>query len=174
MPRTGRVFVENACNHIITRGNQKRAVFNNKEDFERYLMLVHKYKLKYGCLIYGYCLMPNHIHLALESPLGLKAMSSFMHCLNQAYAMGFNIKYERVGHLWQNRYKNLVVVLKDNYLYNLITYIEYNPVRAGIVSSPGDYAWSSYRTRVLGHKSIILDELRCGDSSEMRNETVLR
>jgi len=167
-----RIFIENACNHIITRGIQKKAVFNAKTDFEKYFMLIHKYKLKYGCLIYGYCFMPNHIHLVLESPLGLKAMSSFMHCLNQSYAMSFNVKYDRVGHLWQNRYKNFVV-LKDNYLYDLITYIEYNPVRARIVSSPGDYVWSSYRARVLGCKSIILDELGCGDSSEIRNKIVL-
>ncbi|MBU0605745.1 MAG: hypothetical protein KKH77_05615, partial [Candidatus Omnitrophica bacterium] len=96
----------------------------------------------------------------------------FMHCLNQSYAMSFNAKYEKVGHLWQNRYKNFVV-LKDSYLYNLITYIEYNPVRAGIVASPGDYAWSSYRARVLGSTSIILDKFGCGDTSGMRNESVL-
>lgn len=173
MARTARIFIENACNHILTRGNQKRAVFINEDDFEKYTALLHKYKLKYGCLIYGYCFMPNHIHLVLESPLGVKAMSSFMHCLNQSYAMGFNVTYEKVGHLWQNRYKNFVV-LKDSYLYNLITYIEYNPVRAGIVSSPGDYAWSSYGARVLGSKSIILDKLSCGDSSKMENKTVLR
>lgn len=172
MPRMARIFIENSCNHIITRGNQKRAVFNNNGDFEKYTILLHKYKLKYDCFIYGYCFMPNHIHLVLESPLGLKAMSSFMHCVNQSYAMSFNIKYEKVGHLWQNRYKNFVVS-KDDYLYNLIAYIEYNPVRARIVSSPGDYAWSSYRARVLGCKNIILDELRCGDSSEMGNKAVL-
>lgn len=172
MSRTARIFVKNACNHIITRGNQKKAVFNTDGDFEKYFMLIHKYKLKYGCLIYGYCLMLNHIHLILESPLGLKAMSSFMHCVNQSYAMSFNVKYERVGHLWQNRYKNFVV-LRDNYLYNLITYIEYNPVRAGIVSAPGDYAWSSYRARVLGGQSIILDTFMREDSSEVRIKAVL-
>ncbi|MBU1808367.1 MAG: transposase [Candidatus Omnitrophica bacterium] len=172
MARTARIFIENACNHIITRGNQKKDIFIDESDFEKYAMLLHKYKLKYGCLIYGYCFMLNHIHLVLESPLGLKAMSRFMHCLNQSYAMSFNAKYEKVGHLWQNRYKNFVV-LKDSYLYNLITYIEYNPVRAGIVASPGDYAWSSYRARVLGSTSIILDKFGCGDTSGMRNESVL-
>lgn len=172
MARTARIFVENACNHIITRGNQKNTVFKTGRDFEKYFTLLHRYKLKYDCLIYGYCLMPNHIHLALESPLGLKAMSRFMHCINQSYAMSFNATYEKVGHLWQNRYKNLVV-LKDSYLYNLITYIEYNPVRAGIVSVPGDYAWSSYGARVLGGKSIILDDLAIGDSSEIRIKAAL-
>ena len=172
MPRMARLFVENACNHIVARGNQKRIVFKAGCDFKRYFMLIHKYKLKYSCLIYGYCLMPNHIHLILESPLGLRAMSRFMHCVNQCYAMGFNVKYEKVGHLWQNRYKNLIV-LKDNYLLNLITYIEYNPVRAGLVSAPEEYAWSSFRSRILGEQSIILDEYGAGDSSRMNIGTVL-
>ena len=167
MPRAARIFVENACNHIIARGNQKRVIFKDENDFKRCFNLIHKYKLKYGCLLYGYCFMPNHIHLILESHLGLMAMSRFMHCVNQSYAMGFNIKYNTVGHLWQNRYKNFVV-LKDDYLYNLINYVEYNPVRAGIVSAPEHYKWSSYRTRVLGENNMILDKLTRGDISKMK------
>jgi len=159
MPRASRVFVENACYHIITRGNQKQAVFCDEEDFSHYLKLIHKYKLKWGCLIYGYCLMNNHIHLVLESPFGLKAMSSFMHGLNQSYAMRFNSRYKRVGHLWQNRYKSYIV-LKDNYLLNLISYVEFNPIRANLVKQPEDYAWSSYRWRVLGEENILLDKLQ--------------
>ena len=158
MPRTARVFIDNACYHIVSRGNQQQEVFYDEQDYDCCLRLVHKYKIKYGCLIYGYCLMNNHVHLILESPLGLKAMSSFMHGLNQSYAMKFNNKYQKVGHLWQNRYKNFIV-LKDRYLINLISYVEFNPVRAGVVSSPEDYLWSSYRARVLGQKDIILDSL---------------
>lgn len=158
MPRTARIFVENACNHIIGRGVQKDPVFKNGGDFMSYLSIIHKQKIKFGCLIYSYCLMPNHIHLVLESPLGLKAMSSFMHSLNQSYAMKFNSKYSRVGHLWQNRYKNFIV-LKDDYLIRLISYVELNPVRAGITVNPEDYPWSSYRARVLGDKNIILDSI---------------
>ncbi|MBN2453766.1 MAG: transposase [Candidatus Omnitrophica bacterium] len=162
MPRIARVFVENACNHVIARGNEKADIFRAKDDFRTYFLLLHKYKLKYGCLVYGYCLMPNHVHLIMESPSGLKGMSRFMHDVNQSYAMYFNIKYDRVGHLWQNRYKSLVV-LRDRYLHNLVAYIENNPVRAGIVSVPEDYQWSSYRARVLGAHSIILDSFAAGD-----------
>ena len=158
MPRTARVFIDNACHHITSRGNQQQEVFYDEWDYDYCLRLIHKYKVKYGCLIYGYCLMNNHVHLILESPLGMKAMSLFMHGLNQSYAMKFNNKYQKVGHLWQNRYKNFIV-LKDRYLINLITYVEFNPVRAGIVSNPEDYPWSSYRSRMLGQKDIILDSL---------------
>ena len=158
MPRIARIFVENACNHITARGVQKDPVFKEGGDFMNYLSIIHKQKIKFGCVIYCYCLMPNHIHLVLESPFGLKAMSSFMHSLNQSYAMRFNGKYDRVGHLWQNRYKNFIV-LKDDYLIRLISYVEQNPVRAGIVANPEDYPWSSYRARVLGEKNIILDNI---------------
>jgi len=156
MPRTARIFIENTCNHIITRGNQKQIVFYDIYDFTWYLALLHKYKAKYGCIIYGYCLMGNHTHLLLEFPLGLKTMSSFMHGLNQSYAMRFNSKYKKVGHVWQNRYKNFVVS-KDRYLFNLVSYIECNPIRAKMVEKPEDYLWSSYRTRALGGENIILD-----------------
>ena len=159
MARTARVFIENACYHITARGNQGETVFKEGADFKYYLKLIHKYKIRYGCLIYGYCLMRNHVHLLLEAPFGLKSMSSFMHGLNQTYAMVFNKKYNKVGHLWQNRYKNFVV-LKDDYLINVISYIELNPVRAGIVSRPEDYPWSSYSARVLGKRDIILDQIK--------------
>ena len=68
MPRTARVFIENACYHIISRGNQQQAVFKEAADYEYYLRLIHKYKLEYGCLVYGYCLMNNHVHLMLSVP----------------------------------------------------------------------------------------------------------
>jgi len=158
MARTARLFVENACYHIITRGNKRDVVFKNDADFETFLFFLHRYKIKFGCLIYGYCLMPNHVHLILESPRGLTAMSSFMKGINQTYAMKFNSKYNQVGHLWQNRYKNYVV-LKDEYLLNLISYVHYNPVRKKIVRRPEDYAWSSYRAVVLGEKNAIVDQL---------------
>ena len=159
MPRAARLFVENACYHMVTRSVSEDAIFLESSDYELYLRLAHKYKLKYGCLIYGYCLMPNHVHLVMEFPKGRTSMSKFMHCLNQTYAMIFNGKYNRNGHLWQNRYKDFVV-LKDDYFINLISYVEFNPVRANIVQRPEDYSWSSYRGRVLGKEDIILDELR--------------
>jgi len=169
MPRIARIFIENACYHMITRGSQKQVVFKCDNDFIYYLKLIHKYKIELSCLLYGYCLMPNHVHLVMEFPMGPGAMSSFMHKLNQTYAMRFNFKYNRVGHLWQNRYKSLVV-LKDDYLINLIMYVEYNPVRAGIASRPEDYKWNSYRARVLGEKSIILDRIGNESTCQSRLE----
>ena len=159
MPRTARIFIENACYHIIVRGSQKEAVFKDSADYEYYLRLLHKYKLKYGCLIYGYCLMNNHVHLILDSPARAENISLFMHGLNLSYAMKFNSKYDQCGHLWQNRYK-IFAVLKNDYMLNLISYIEYNPVKAKIVLCPENYPYSSYKYRLLDEKNIILDQFK--------------
>lgn len=161
MGRTARLFIQNACNHIIARGIRKQPIFNNSDDYRHYLQLIHKNKIKTKCQIYGYCLMPNHIHLLLGSVKDLKAMSTFMHCVNQSYAMRFNYIYNEVGHLWQNRYKNFVIQ-EDGYLVNVISYVEFNPVRAGLVKRPEDWPWSSYRGRVLGKQDIIIDSITGG------------
>ena len=166
MARTARLFIANACYHIMVRANQGSPVFRDEADFGYYLKLMHKYKIRCDCLIYAYCLMKNHVHILLEAPLGLRSMSSFMHGINQSYAMMFNKKYAQVGHVWQNRYKNFVV-LKDDYLVSLISYIELNPLRANIVLKPEDYRWSSYSARALGKKDIILDELKLSLVPEM-------
>lgn len=168
MPRTARIFIENACYHILARGNQKQKVFLEVRDFHIYLRLMHKYKLKYGCRIYAYCLMPNHIHMVMESPFGFKAMSAFMHGINHTYAMIFNSKYGRTGHLWQDRYKNMVV-LKDEYLINLINYVEFNPVRSGLVSYPADFTWSSYKGRVMGENNLIIDDIRLIEAGQIQS-----
>ena len=158
MPRIARLFINNACHHLVVRGSQGKPVFVDNNDYLYYLKQIHKYKVKYKCLIYAYCLMDNHVHIVAEFPWGVRSMSKFMHCLNQSYAMKFNKKYAKSGHLWQNRYKNFVV-LKNNYLLNLLAYVEHNPVRAKIVSNSEEYHWSSYRYRVMGDNNILLDDI---------------
>ena len=85
-------------------------------------------------------------------------LSKTMHGINMSYGKYFICKYGSTGHLWQDRFKSYITQ-KDQYLINCITYIEYNPVRAGIVSRPEDYKWSSYRIRILGEKSELLDPI---------------
>ena len=146
MPKLKRLLLENACYHITTRGNQRQTVFDEESDYKHYLMLLVRYKKRYGFKLHGYCLMPNHVHLIGEwmYPLDL---SNVMHDLNRAYTSYFNFCYKKVGHLWQGRFKSRVIV-KDRYLINCITYIELNPVRANIIDNPMDYLWSSYSERV--------------------------
>ena len=153
MPRQARLLLNNACYHVITRGNEKKAVFLSREDFKEYVKLVLRYKERYKSKVYGWCLMPNHVHMVVESVNLVK----FMHGINLSYAKYFRYKYKGVGHLWQDRYKSFVIQ-KDEYLINCISYIEYNPVRAKMVLRPENYVWSSYTSRILGNNEKLLDQ----------------
>ena len=158
MPRRKRVFVENACYHVISRGNHKQIVFNENQDYQTYLRLMNKYKRKFPTKLYAYCLMNNHVHLILD-PDKTTNLTKFMHGVNTSYAIWHNNKYEKVGHLWQDRFKSLVI-LRDKYLIDCMTYIENNPVRKSSLLNADEYLWSSYRERNLFHSSIkILDNI---------------
>jgi REP element-mobilizing transposase RayT len=155
MPREARLLIENGCYHIITRGIRKTETFFDNSDYKKYLDLLKKCKERFSCKLYGWSLMPNHPHLIIST----NSLSKAMHSLNLSYAQYFNYKYSKNGYVWQNRFKSYVVQ-EDKYLLNLISYVEYNPVRAKIVSNPEDYRWSSYRARVLGFDEFgILDSL---------------
>jgi putative transposase len=101
--------------------------------------------------------MPNHIHLAAE-PEDPANLPKLMLALNRTYTKYFNQKYEKVGHLWQGRYKSRIIA-KDDYLFGCLSYIEANPVRAGLATDPREYRWSSYKSRNLGEDHPILDEM---------------
>lgn len=158
MPRLPRVLIENACFHAMTRGNQKQKVFFDKTDYELYLNILRKAKLRYGVRLYSYCLMPNHVHLLVDPKVAYD-VSWFMHWINRGYAAYFNKTYNKVGHVWQGRFASKPII-KDEYLLNCSEYIEANPVRAGLVSAVSDYQWSSYRERnqMSGRKRFI-DEI---------------
>ncbi len=157
MPRVARVIENNVCFHIIARGNQNQTVFKKDSDYQFFLKILRKYKWHYGYKLYGYCLMPNHIHLLLEIDPA-ENISELMKSVNQSYAIYFNSKYNTSGHLWQGRFKSMLIT-KDDYLLNCIQYIEFNPLRAKIVRNAEKYQWSSYKSRVLGLKDRILNKL---------------
>jgi len=155
MPRTARITMENACYHIITRGNQKQWVFIEPQDYEKYLFLLTKYKKRYKFKLYCFCLMPNHVHLIIEVQDPLR-LNKIMRSLNLSYTLYYNSKYKKVGHLWQDRFKSKLIE-KDAYLLECINYIEANPLRASLVSDITRYRWSSYLFRVSGVS--LLDSL---------------
>jgi putative transposase len=155
MPRKARLFLNNAIYHAMVRGNQKQLTFIDEEDFVRYLDILKHYKRGYKFRLYGYCLMPNHVHLLLEVEHG-PDLGKIMQGLNQTYTIWFNHKYKKVGHLWQGRYKSKVVQ-KDGYLWDCIEYMESNPVRANISRSPFEYYWSSWKTRLGYQTDSLLD-----------------
>jgi len=154
MPRQPRLLIENVCYHVICRGNQRQAVFLTDDDHSKYIMLLRHYKRKHRARLYAFCLMTNHVHLIVDC---LK-LTKLMHGINLSYAKYFNKKHNKVGHLWQDRFKSLVIT-KDKYLLDCLQYIEYNPVRARIVDNPANFQWSSYRNRILGQISDTLDQI---------------
>jgi putative transposase len=159
MSINARCILDGVCYHIITRGNQRQKIFRKEGDYRGYLEKLKKYKRRHKFRLYGFCLMPNHVHLIGEID-EKENLAKFMHGINRSYTAYFNKEYKKVGHLWQGRFKSKIIV-KDEYLINCINYIELNPIRANMAQSPNEYRWSSYIERNLGLASgeQILDIL---------------
>ncbi|MFA5356000.1 MAG: transposase [Candidatus Omnitrophota bacterium] len=155
MPRGARILLNNVCYHVVNRGNQRERIFLEDSDFAKYLQLLKHYKKKYLFKLFCYCLMPNHIHLILQ-PKQPENLPILMQGITQTYTTWFNKKYRKVGHLWQGRFKSMIIQ-KDDYFLECVYYVEMNPVRKGLTQSPMEYIWSSYRNRTLGNKSKLLD-----------------
>ena len=148
MPRPPRLEFPSALYHVTARGNERRALFRDDRDREEYLSRIAIYREKFRFHLLAYCLMTNHVHLAIRT--GAAPLSKIMAGLHSTYAEWFNRRHERVGHLFQGRYKARLVQ-EDRYLHALLRYIHQNPVRAGIARGAADYPWSS--DRFLRHGS---------------------
>jgi putative transposase len=157
MPRTARVAPREHVYHVLTRGNNRQDVFEDEEDFRKYLNLLLRYKGKYQFKLYHYVLMTNHVHLVIEPSEGGGSLSEIMKGINIAYAQQYKRKYSHTGHFWQDRYKS-ILISKDNYLLACGSYVELNPVRAKMVEDPKDYPWSSYRAYAYGRRDRLVDE----------------
>jgi putative transposase len=140
MSRPLRISYPGAFYHVTSRGNEKRNIFLSVQDRKRFLDYIESANEKYGAIIHCYCMMSNHYHLLLETPHG--NLSSIIHHINSSYTTYFNIKRSRSGHLFQGRFK-AILVDKEAYLVELSRYIHMNPVRARLVENPWDYKWSS-------------------------------
>ncbi|OGR23969.1 MAG: hypothetical protein A2X83_01780 [Desulfuromonadales bacterium GWD2_54_10] len=147
MARPLRIEYPGAFYHVTSRGNEQKDVFKSQKDREKFLSYLESATERYSAIIHAYCLMSNHYHLLLETPAG--NLSQIMRHVNGAYTTYFNIKRKRAGHLFQGRFK-AILVEADEYATELSRYIHLNPVRAGIVDRPEEYQWSSYRY-FIGH-----------------------
>lgn len=145
MARPLRIEYPGAFYHVTSRGNEQKDVFKSKKDREKFLSYLESAVVRYGAVIHAYCLMSNHYHLFIETPAG--NLSQIMRHINGAYTTYFNIKLKRSGHLFQGRYKAILVEV-DEYAAELSRYIHLNPVRAGITATPEEYVWSSYRQMI--------------------------
>lgn len=141
MARPLRVTFPNAVYHVTARGNGRGSIFLKPSDREKFLEIFGAVVERFGWVCYAYCLMDNHYHFLVETPS--PNLSLGMRQLNGVYTQWFNRAHNRVGHLFQGRFK-AIVVQKGTHLLELARYIVLNPVRAKIVKRPEDYFWSSY------------------------------
>lgn len=142
MARPLRIEYPGAVYHITNRGNDKKAVFKDDQDRETFLKILAHVNKRYHWLCHGYCLMDNHYHLIIETPDG--NLSLGMRQLNGVFTQARNKRYNKTGHLFQGRYK-AILIQKDTHLLEVCRYVVLNPVRARMVGQPKDWAWSSYR-----------------------------
>ena len=142
MTRPLRIEFPGAVYHVTSRGNARQAIYTDDEDREAFLGLLGEIVGHCHWLCHAYCLMGNHYHLLIETPEG--NLSQGMRQLNGRYTQHVNRCHRRVGHVFQGRYK-AILVDRDNYLLELCRYVVLNPVRARMVDSPEDYPWSSFR-----------------------------
>lgn len=142
MARPLRIEFAGAVYHITARGNARQDVFLGDDDRESFLELLSRVCDRYQWFCHAYCLMTNHYHLLIETQNS--TLSKGMKHLNGTYTQAFNRRHQRIGHVFQGRFKSILVD-KDSYLLELSRYIVLNPVRAGMVRSARDWRWSSYR-----------------------------
>ncbi len=142
MSRPLRIQYPNAWYHVMNRGRRGEAVFQSKDDYQRFVDILHEAIELFSLRISAYCLMTNHYHLLVQTPDA--NLSRCMRHINGVYTQRFNAQYEYDGPLFRGRYK-AILVGEDSYLLQLVRYIHKNPLRAGIVDTLELYEWSSHR-----------------------------
>ena len=152
MARPPRLEFPGAFYHIIVRGNQRQDIFIESQDRIEYLKRLKRYKKECGFILYAYVLMANHIHLLIETRD--TPISKIMQLINLTYTQYFNKKYNKIGHLFQGRYKSFLCD-RDEYLLSLVRYIHLNPVRANLVKGPGEFRWSSHKDYLTEAKGLV-------------------
>jgi len=156
MPRYARQAMADIPYHIVHRGNNHQTIFFYKKDYQFFIHSIELAKEKYPCKIYSFILMPNHIHLLLQSIEESRNLPYFMKHITQRYAQRINKRYRRTGTLWEERFKSSPVST-DHYLLACSRYIEMNAVRAGMVRLPEQYEFSSYKGKIGLKKFDFLD-----------------
>lgn len=170
MPRHARIILANVPIHLIQRGHNRQACFFADQDYYTYLEWLRRHAVESDCTIHAYALMNNHVHLLLSAatPTALAAM---MKAQNQRYVQHVNKTYRRTGTLWEGRFRSCLTQ-EDGYFFTCQRYIELNPVRAGIVTHPADYRWSSYRANAEGESNLLVRPhalyLALGDNETQR------
>jgi len=150
MPRRAREKSSTGIYHVMIRGINKQIVFEDNEDYEKFMRIIKDYKEVSKYEIYAFCLMSNHIHLLIKE--GKEELGTVFRRIGARYVYWYNLKYKRSGHLFQDRYKSEAVET-DKYFLTVLRYIHQNPIKSGIESDISKYPWSSYK-EYLGMNGI--------------------
>ena len=150
MARQWRIEDPGALYHVLSRGNNRQNIFVNDDDRQMFLELMEELSERFRVEVYAYVLMSNHYHILLKT--NEANLSKSMQWFGSTYTRRFNIKNGANGHLFQGRFKSIIVE-NDSYLLRLSCYIHRNPLRAGIVKRLFDYSWSSYKFYAYAKKA---------------------
>jgi putative transposase len=175
MPRAARLVIPGCPHHVTQRGNNRQAVFFTQDDRQEYIRLLGEQADRFGLTIQAYCLMENHVHL-VATPATEGTLAQAVGRTNLKYAMYLNRMHGRSGHLWQDRFFSCP--LDEGHFWRACVYVERNPVRAGLVPQPWQYAWSSAAAHVDGKDPTGLLDLaawrsRVADGESWRQRVTL-
>ena len=176
MTRALRIEYEGAIYHVLSRGNERKRIFSDDKDRQYFLNLLEEYSKRFDIETHAYVLMDNHYHLLVKTRR--PNLSKSMQWLGVTYTRRFNIRHKRSGHLFQGRYKSILIE-NDSYLMSLSCYIHRNPLRARTVKRLADYKWSSYPTYAYDKQSYewlftdcILSQFNAKDKHKAYREMV--
>jgi len=149
MPRKPRIYQPNGFYHVILRGNNRKPIFFEEKDRDRWEAWLARALVRYDAMLHCYCWMTNHVHLLIQ--IGEQPLSRIVQYAAAQYARSTNRRYNRSGHLFERRHRALLVT-DDSYLLGLVRYIHRNPVEAGLAATVNDYRWSSHRSYMGAQK----------------------
>jgi putative transposase len=158
MARPLRIEFDGAFYHVTSRGNDRKAIYKDDNDRELFLDTLAQVRERFHWICHAYCLMNNHYHLVIETPDG--NLSKGMRQLNGVYTQAFNKRHRRAGHIFQGRFKG-ILVQKDSHFLEVCRYVVLNPVRAKMIGHPRQWKWSSYRATAGAtqpHSCLTVDE----------------
>jgi putative transposase len=172
MARQRRIQVADLTQHVLNRGNNRCNIFRAEKDYAFFLHVLRDALCRHQVDVHSYTLMTNHFHL-VATPRVERGLSDAMQVVGTRYVRYFNDRYERTGRLFEGPFKSSVIAT-EAYWFTCMRYVELNPVRAGLVSDPADYRWSSYRSNALGAGDTLVVQhpayLSLGQSAESRQQ----
>lgn len=154
MSRIKRIMSESGIYHVMVRGNAGDNIFIDSQDKEKYIKILKEKKEDANFRLYAYCIMTNHFHIIIKEED--EPLSNIMKRINISYALYFNKKYDRVGHVFQGRYRSEPIE-DDRYLLTAVRYIHNNPVKAKLVTICDEYSWSSYNEYIRRTDESLID-----------------